>query len=86
MKRDRNVQYTIRDVSPALDSALRERARAENKSLNAVALESLSVGLRLSGAAVRYHDLDFAIGTWVEDPEFDAAIKAQDKIDPALWR
>jgi hypothetical protein len=28
-----------------------------------------------------YHDLDELIGTWVEDPDFDAALKAMDDVD-----
>ena len=32
------------------------------------------------------HDLDFAIGTWVEDPEFDKAIADQRQIDPDMWK
>ncbi len=33
-----------------------------------------------------YSDLDALIGSWVDDPGFDAAIQAQDQIDKALWR
>jgi hypothetical protein len=35
---------------------------------------------------VRHHDLDFMIGTWVEDPEFDKAIADQRRIDPEDWK
>ena len=31
-------------------------------------------------------DLDRLVGTWVEDPEFDEAIRAQDLVDEVLWR
>jgi len=33
-----------------------------------------------------YSDLDALVGSWVDDPGFDAAIQAQDRIDEALWR
>ena len=33
-----------------------------------------------------YSDLDGLAGSWVDDPSFDAAIQAQDRIDEALWR
>jgi hypothetical protein len=86
MKRRDSTQYTLRQVPPEVDDALRRRARAERKSLNAVALEALKTGLLLNGEPVCHHDLDFLIGSWVEDPEFDAAIRAQDQVDPDLWR
>ena len=85
MKSKASIQYTLRQVPREIDSALRKKSRRERKSLNQVAIEALSAGLAVNGA-VRYHDLDFAIGTWVEDKEFDAAIKDQDKIDEVLWR
>ncbi len=86
MRRSKNRQYTIRAVPPALDSALREQARREGKSLNQVALEALRRGLGVDTPAVEFHDLDHVIGTWVDDPEFDAAIAEQDRVDEDLWR
>jgi hypothetical protein len=79
-------QYTIRAVPPVIDSALREHARREGKSLNQVALEALQRGLGINAAPPEFHDLDHLIGTWVDDPEFDAAIAAQDIVDEDLWR
>jgi hypothetical protein len=32
-----------------------------------------------------HHDLDDLAGQWVEDPEFDAAVEAQDQVDESLW-
>jgi hypothetical protein len=86
MKARGSIQYTIRQIPAALDKALRGKARLESKSLNEVALEVLSVGLQLKGQALEHCDLDFAIGSWVEDAEFDAAIRAQDQIDAASWQ
>ena len=80
------MQYTIRNVPKAVDQALRKKAKAEGKTLNDIAVDAIKKGLELSGAPVRYTDLDFLIGTWVEDPKFDEAIEAQDQIDPEMWR
>ena len=33
-----------------------------------------------------YTDLDTIAGTWLDDPGFDDAIRAQDQVDPLLWR
>lgn len=80
------MQYTLRKVPTALDRALRRRARAEGKSLNAVALEALLRGAGLHGAPVRHRDLRDVAGTWTEDPAFDKAVAQQHRIDRRLWR
>jgi len=69
-----------------VDIALRRRAELEGKSLNTVALEILAEGLDLEGSAMEYHDLDDLVGTWKEDPAFDAAIAEIDKIEDADWK
>lgn len=86
MRANGSIQYTIRQIPPALDKALRRKARAERKSLNRLAIEVLSAGLQLNGHSIEHQDLDFAIRSWVENAEFDAAIRAQDQIDPGLWK
>ena len=86
MKPKRHGQYTIRGVPPELDKALREKSLHEHKSLNQVALEALTAATGQAGEPVLHRDLDFMIGTWVEDPEFDAIIREQDTIDPDLWK
>lgn len=84
-KRKRKSQYTIRGVPASVDRALRERARREGLSLNEVALEALRASVGEGGHGRRYEDLDDLIGTWVEDPAFDAAICEQDQVDEGLW-
>jgi hypothetical protein len=81
----RRVQYTLRQVPAAVDAALREKARREGKSINEATIETLAEGLAAKGEIV-HHDLDFLIGSWVEDKEFDKALKDQDRIDPEMWR
>ncbi len=80
------MQYTLRDIPPALDSELRRRAKDERKSLNAVAIEALIRGAGLGEPALRLRDLSDISGTWQEDREFDRAIEEQDRIDEHLWR
>ncbi|MFY9673726.1 MAG: hypothetical protein WCB53_16535 [Terriglobales bacterium] len=79
------MQYTIRNVLPALDAALRRLAREQGKSLNEVTLESLARGTGLS-ERWRQRDLSDLAGSWREDAAFDSAVKAQDTIDAELWR
>jgi hypothetical protein len=86
MERSSGQQYTIRGVPASVAATLRERARREGKSLNRVAVEALSRGLGLSDGKTVYHDLDDLVGTWVDDPQFDAVIEAMNRVDPELWK
>lgn len=80
------MQYTLRKIPKRVDEALRRKAKQEGMSLNQAALQALTHGLGLTEGAPVYHDLDDLIGTWVEDPEFDEAIRAMDTVDPELWQ
>ena len=79
------MQYTIRNVPDYLDLALRRAARAQDKSLNEVAIEALTRGAGLSDQPRRQRDLGDLAGSWRDDPAFEAALAAQDTIDRELW-
>lgn len=80
------MQYTVRGIPPAIDEAIRERARAEGKSLNEVAVEALADGLGLGDEDVVRRDLSDVVGTWRKDAAVEAALAAQDRIDRDLWK
>jgi hypothetical protein len=80
------MQYSVRGIAPEIDAALRERARAEGKSLNAVALEALAEGVGFGGAVVVRRDLSDVAGTWRRDARLEKALADQDAIDEALWK
>jgi hypothetical protein len=80
------MQYTLRKVPREVDKALRRKAKLEGKSLNQVAVEALAKGANIDQPRQEFRNLDFAIGTWVEDPEFDKIIQEQRQIDPELWK
>ena len=80
------VQYTLRNVTPAVDRALRRRAAELRLSLNMVALEALRAGAGVAGEPTRYTDLDGFFGSWVEDPAVDRALEDQRRIDEDLWK
>jgi plasmid stability protein len=84
--KDGHCQYTLRNIPPALDRALRDRAEHEGKSLNQTAREALKRGVGLPEQQEALHDLDHLIGTWQEDPAFDDAVALQDTVDPEAWR
>jgi hypothetical protein len=85
MKSKAQIQYTLRQIPPALDEALRRKSRRDGKSINQTAIEILHSGLALAGDSIQYRDLDFMVRSWVEDPAFDEAIGSQDRVDPKLW-
>ncbi|MBN1674203.1 MAG: hypothetical protein JXR37_24350 [Kiritimatiellae bacterium] len=83
----KRIQYTIRGVSERMDEVLRKHAVREGKSLNSALVDALRKGLGMTAEPpARYRDLDDLAGTWVEDPEFDRAIAAMDKVDEAMWK
>lgn len=80
------MQYTIRGIPPAVDAALRRRAKATSKSLNQTALEALMEGVGIENPPKKRRDLSDIAGTWVEDKDFDAAVADQHQIDPDMWK
>ena len=80
------MQYTVRRVPPAVDAALRRRARALNKSLNQTALEALEEALGQHRPPSPQRDLSDIAGTWPRDRGLEAALAAQDIVDEDLWR
>ena len=80
------VQYTLRQIPSALDEALRRKSRRDGISLNQTAIQVLHTGLALNGDSILYRDLEFMVGSWVEDTSFDEAIRSQDQVDPKMWR
>ena len=86
MKANSSIQYTLRQVPARVDRSLRQKSKQSGKSLNEAAIDALSKGLGLADEKIRFHDLDALAGSWQEDAAFDAAIQAQDQVDPRLWK
>jgi hypothetical protein len=81
------VQYTVRSVPAHVDKALRRKAQEGRKSLNEVLRDALIREAEGSeGPGRLYTDLDAVAGSWIDVPGFDDAIRAQDRVDEALWR
>ncbi len=82
----KRIQYTIRSVPPDVDRALRRKAKAASTSLNEVALRALRHEAGLADGPFKKRDLSDLAGSWVEDPEFDAAMEWFEQIHPEDWR
>jgi hypothetical protein len=79
------MQYTIRNVPEYLDTALRNTARHQGKSLNDVTVQALVRGAGLSEAPRRKRDLGDLAGSWQKDAAFESALAAQDTVDEEMW-
>ena len=79
------MQYTIRGIPAAVDSALRDRARVAGKSLNEAAIDALAEGAGVTGAPRKRRDLGDIAGTWRADKALESALAAQDREDKDLW-
>jgi hypothetical protein len=90
------MDVTIHDIPIELHQALAVRAAAEKSSVAKALVDAAAeqLGVRLPQDAKeaplekpkKYRDLSDIAGTWVEDPEFDAILAEQRRIDPELWK
>lgn len=82
------MQYTLRDIPKKVDEALRKKAKEQGRSLNDVAVEALAIvsGVVEPAQPIKYRDLSDIAGTYVHDPGFEAAMKAQDVVNPEDWK
>ena len=78
-------QYTVRDVSPAVDRALRRKAAERGESLNAVLVRALEREAGVGEEEVVHHDLDRLAGTWIKDAKKGRALAEQRAVDPRDW-
>ena len=81
----KGIQHTIRDVPPNVDRALRLRANQQGKSLNSILVQALTEAAGLSGP-MQYDDLDFLVGTWVEEARFAPTQEVFERIDEEIWK
>jgi len=81
------MTLTIENLPDDVDRALRERAVAEQKPLDAVAIDAMARGL---GVAPRSNgkkrDLSFLAAGPPLEPEVLRALQDQRQIDPELWK
>jgi HicB family len=78
-------QYTIRNVSPRLDRALRVKAAERGVSLNRLVIQALEAEAGYGAGPRTYHDLDDLFGSWVPDEAMDRALAEQRQVDPRDW-
>jgi hypothetical protein len=79
------MQYTLRNVPPELDRALKAQAKQLGKSVNQVAVEALA---RSVGQPVRVRSLRGMPGRWTKKDaaELDRFLVDHRRVDEELWR
>lgn len=81
---------TIREIDDEVAKLLKERAKTEGMSVNALLLKMVkeSLGIEKKRRIKIYHDLDHLAGTWSEKDlkEFQKNVEYLEKIDEEIWR
>lgn len=81
---------TIRGIDETTTRILKERAKKEGISVNAVLLKTLreSLGLEKKRRKVIHNDLDHLAGTWSEKDfaEFQKRIADFETVDEKMWK
>lgn len=83
MKKQAQIQYTVRGVPEEVDRALRQKARRRKQSLNQVILDELAA---LTLGRQQRADFSDLAGKWVPDPAFDKIMASQRRIDWDKWK
>lgn len=81
---------TLRGVDDTIAAVLKEKARQEETSVNAVMLRILreSLGIDKKKRTAVYNDLDSLAGTWSsqESDDFMRATAVFEKVDEEMWK
>jgi len=81
------MTLTFDNIPTELEQALRERAAAENKTLDATAIDALARGLGVvRQSAGKTRDLSFLAQGPPLEPEVLRALEEQRRIDVELWQ
>lgn len=86
----KSASMTVRGIDETTSTTLKDRARRDGISVNALTLRIIREGLGLEKKKrmAVYEDLDHLAGTWsAEDAaEFERAVSVFEKVDKDLWK
>lgn len=80
------IQYTIRNIPPAVDQVIHKRAKQSGKSFNQTVVDLLTLQTFGTEQPPKQQNFDFIFGKGKLDAAYDEAIADQSRIDEALWR
>ena len=81
-------QITIRDIDPIIETIIRQKAKAENKSLSEVTNQLLQKALGVDHAAGKKRNLQELAGSWSpqNQEEFESTQDFFREIDNEMWQ
>lgn len=80
------IQYTIRNIPPAVDMVIRKRSKQSGKSFNQTVVDLLSLQTYGTIKPPSEQDFDWLYNQKTLDTSFDEAIESMSQIDQKLWQ
>lgn len=80
------IQYTIRNIPPAVDRVIRKRSEQSGKSFNQTVVELLSLQTFGTTKLPADSGFDWLYNKNTVDASFDEAIDGISQIDKKLWQ
>lgn len=80
------IQYTIRNIPPAVDRVIRKRAQSSGKSFNQTVVELLTLQTFGTTKPKPENDFDWLFNRQTLDDTFDEAVKDMSRVDEKLWQ
>jgi hypothetical protein len=77
---------TVTEIEAALPTLSSEDLRRIEAALHRAQRKQRETPVHKDTGAPRFRDLDSLIGSWREDAEFDAAIRAFEQVDETMWK
>jgi len=82
----KTIQYTIRNIPPAVDRVIRKRAKQQGESFNQTVVDLLSLQVFGTTHPKDEPGFDWLFNRSTLDANFDEAIAELSRVDEALWQ
>lgn len=80
------IQYTIRNIPPAVNNVIKKRSKQSGKSFNKTVVDLLSLQTFGTTDVPSDNNFDWLFSANTLDDSFDEAIKDLSQIDDKLWK
>lgn len=80
------IQYTIRNIPPAVDKVIRKRAQENNQSFNQTVVDLLALQTLGTTNPSEETSFDWLFNRQTLDTSFDEAIDELSQVDQVLWQ
>jgi hypothetical protein len=86
----KSASMTVRGMDEKTSAVLKEKARRDGISINALTLRIIRKGLGLDrkNTSITHDDLDYLAGTWSDTDvsDFEQATSVFEEVDESLWK